>query len=176
MIQPAKTSHTRIHSGRIFDRQQTDTTRESLPQTLDVLMDRATPRDERALGDYLVGYAVQPTEGVYHLSGGELVWQSARDENVHIVISVRDALDGRFLPLVNVRLTLLDAAGRELGTRDQPFVWHPWLYDYGFGCNWRVPGDGKYTLRVWIEPKTEDYSPLVIEFKNVAITVSARSR
>lgn len=176
MIQPAGTTRTPIRSGRIFDREQTDAARESLTQTIDFLMERATPRDERAVGDYLVGYAVQPAEGIYHLSGGELVWQSAKDENVHVVISVRDALDGRFLPSVAVRLTLLDASGQEIGTREQPFVWHPWLYDYGYGCNWNVPKDGKYTLRVCIEPKPDDYTPATIEFKNVRITPSAKAR
>ncbi|MBI5671156.1 MAG: hypothetical protein HZC41_24430 [Chloroflexi bacterium] len=139
-------------------------------------MQRATPRDERAIGDYLVGYAIQSAEGVYHLADGELVWQSAKDENIHIVISVRDALDGRFLPSVRVRVTLLDAGGQEIGTREQPFVWHPWLYDYGYGCNWNIPADGKYTLRVRIEPKSGDYLPAVIDFKNVRIAAATYTR
>jgi Fe2+ transport protein len=103
---------------------------------------------EQAVGDYLVGYAVEPAEGMYHLEDGELRWHEPEEENVHLEVVVRDGADGRFVPGLTVDATLLDAAGREVGTHRQPFLWHPWLYHYG--RNWRVPGDGEYTLRVRI--------------------------
>lgn len=104
---------------------------------------------EQRAGDYLIAYAVEPAEGMYHLEGGQLRWHAPQDENVHLEVVVRDGADGRFVPGLAVRATLIDGEGREVGTHEQPFLWHPWLYHYG--RNWRVPGDGEYSLRVRIE-------------------------
>lgn len=106
--------------------------------------------DEVPAGDYLVGYAVEKAEGMHEPRGGELEWLEPRDENCHLEVSVRDGADGRFIPALDVKVTLIDAQGHEVGTHRQPFVWHPWLYHYG--RNWKVPGDGRYTLRVRIDP------------------------
>jgi uncharacterized protein involved in high-affinity Fe2+ transport len=73
-----------------------------------------------------------------------------RDENLHVEIVVRDGVDGRFVPGLAVTVTVVDPDGNELGTHPQEFMWHPWLYHYG--RNWAVPGNGKYTLHVHIEP------------------------
>ena len=35
---------------------------------------------------------------------------------------------------------------QEIGTHPLPLLWHPYLYHYG--RNWRLPGDGTYSLRV----------------------------
>ncbi|MBW3590975.1 MAG: iron transporter [Actinobacteria bacterium] len=133
---------------------------------------------EVAVGDYLVAYAVEKAEGMYMSRGGELEWQEpAEDENAHIEIAVRDGADGRFLPGLEVQVTVLDAEGKEVGTHMQPFLWHPWLFHYG--RNWHVPGDGTYGLRVRIEPPTfmrhdrkngKRYTqPEVVEFNRVRI-------
>ncbi len=63
------------------------------------------------------------------------------------------------------------------GTHDQPFLWHRWLYHYG--RNWQVPHDGRYALRVRIEPASfprhdrvngRRYAdPVVVEFDDVHI-------
>ena len=104
---------------------------------------------EARAGDYRVGYAVEEAEGLYQLQNGRLEWQQPTTENVHIEIAVRDAADGRFIPGLNVTLTVVDSEGNEVGTHPQPFLWHPWLFHYG--RNWHVPGDGQYTLRVHID-------------------------
>ncbi len=101
-------------------------------------------------GDYLVGYAVEDAEGMYHFRDGGLEWQNPDDENAHIEIVVRDAHDGRFLPGLAVSVTVFDEAGTEVGSHDQPFLWHPWLHHYG--RNWKLPGDGTYKLVVHVEP------------------------
>ncbi|HEX2253338.1 MAG TPA: iron transporter [Thermoanaerobaculia bacterium] len=61
---------------------------------------------------------------------------------------MRDGADHRFVPGLDVEVTVLTADGTELGTEKLPFLWHPWLYHYG--RNWQLPGDGEYTLRVRI--------------------------
>ncbi len=103
---------------------------------------------EREAGDYVVAYAVEEAEGLWRRRGGELVWEAPEEENCHVEVSVRDRADHRFLPGLEVEATLLDGDGTEVGTHPMPFLWHPWLYHYG--RNWKVPGDGVYTLRVRI--------------------------
>jgi hypothetical protein len=105
---------------------------------------------EVAAGDYVVAYAVEEAEGMHVMQGGHLTWTPPTDENCHLEVAVCDGADGRFVPGLEVSATLVDSDGREVGTHEQPFVWHPWLYHYG--RNWRVPGDGVYTLTVRIEP------------------------
>jgi uncharacterized protein involved in high-affinity Fe2+ transport len=105
---------------------------------------------ERLAGDYLVGYAVEQAEGMYRLADGELTWQEPRDENLHLEVTVRDAADGRFVPDLTVHASLVAPDGREVGTHRQPLLWHPMIYHYG--RNWRVPGDGRYRLRVRVDP------------------------
>lgn len=105
---------------------------------------------ELPAGDYLIAYAVENAEGLHELRGDRLEWIEPQEENCHLEVCVRDAADGRFIPALDVTATLIDANGKEVGTHRQPFLWHPWLYHYG--RNWKVPGDGEYTLRVRIEP------------------------
>lgn len=131
--------------------------------------------EERRVGDYLIGYAVEHAEGMYMLQGSELVWYYPRDENTHIEISVRDSADRRFVPGLTVRLTVLDKEENEVGTHIQPFIWHPWLYHYG--RNWVLPGDGEYIFQVYIEapdfPRHDKKNgrryaeSLEVEFQNV---------
>lgn len=104
---------------------------------------------EKQVGDYLVGYAVEEAEGLYHMENGKLVWREPQEENIHVEVSVRDAADGRFIPNLTVHARLVDGKGNDVGMHRQPFLWHPWLYHYG--RNWKVPGDGDYTLHIRIE-------------------------
>jgi hypothetical protein len=98
-------------------------------------------------GEYLVAYAVEEAEGMHHLRRGRLQWtEPKKTDNLHVEVTVRDASDGRFIPGLKVFATLIDDKGKDLGTHEQPFLWHPWLHHYG--RNWRVPGDGVYRLRV----------------------------
>jgi uncharacterized protein involved in high-affinity Fe2+ transport len=90
---------------------------------------------------------------------------------------VRDAGDGRFVPGVRVCATLVDADGNEVGTHEQPLLWHPMIYHYG--RNWELPSDGRYTLRVRVEPPTfmrhDEVNgrrftvPVEVEFRDVKV-------
>lgn len=132
---------------------------------------------EVAAGDYFVGYAVEHAEGMYHLVDGKLEWHEPEDENAHIEVSVRDGADGRFVPGLRITCTVIDSGGNEIGTHEQPFLWHPWLYHYG--RNWKVPASGTYTLRIRIEPPTfhrhdkqngkRFAQPVEVEFRSVHI-------
>lgn len=104
-------------------------------------------------GDYIVGFAQERAEGMYMLKGEDnLEWMEVGDENCHLEISVSDAADGRFIPYLTIQATLVAEDDQTVGPLEIPFLWHPGLFHYG--RNLRVPGDGRYTLRVFIEPPT----------------------
>lgn len=103
-------------------------------------------------GNYLIGYAVEEAEGMYEWNDGDLTWVEPGDDNVHIEVAVRDRADGRFVPAVKVLVTVTAPDGTDVGTNEQPLLWHPMIYHYG--RNWKVPTDGEYTLKVRVEPPT----------------------
>lgn len=112
-------------------------------------MNEESGADITRAGEYEVGIVVEDAEGMYHLEGeGNLVWKEPTTENAHIEVAVRDAADGRFIPGLTVAVTVTSADGTKVGTHEQPFLWHPWLYHYG--RNWEVPGEGDYTIHVRI--------------------------
>jgi hypothetical protein len=149
----------------------------ALDQALSYMIEQEAHGREAAAGEYLVGFAVEHAEGLYQWRGGELCWMPPDEENAHIEVSVRDAADGRFLPGLRVVLTVTEESGRKVGSHEQPFLWHPWLYHYG--RNWTLPGDGEYTLRIHIDPPTwgrhdlkngrRFAAPVDVEFQRVAI-------
>jgi uncharacterized protein involved in high-affinity Fe2+ transport len=104
-------------------------------------------------GHYLVALVNEKAEGMYAPDEwGRLLWREAPEEaNAHVEVAVADAADGRFVPGLQVRVTVLDTEGTVL-RQTAPFLWHPFLHHYGF--NARVPGQGPYTVEVHIEPPT----------------------
>ena len=132
---------------------------------------------KKAAGDYLVAYACETAEGLWHMRDGDLVYEKPDEENAHLEIAVLDGGDHRFVPGLTVHLTVIDSDGNEVGTHVQPFLWHPWIYHYG--RNWKLPGSGTYTFHVRIEPPTfarhdpengKRYAePVDVTFENVHI-------
>lgn len=109
-------------------------------------MDEESGADIRKVGEYEVVLVVENAEGMCHLRDGELQWQEPEDENTHVEVAVRGDADGRFIPGLTVVVTITGPDGSVVGSHEQPFLWHPWLYHYG--RNWRVPGDGAYRIHV----------------------------
>lgn len=102
-------------------------------------------------GDYLIAFAQEKAEGMYHLGGnGELTWAEPDGENCHLEIAVCDKADQRFIPGLDIEATLVSEAGERIGPFAVPFLWHPGLYHYG--RNITLPGSGTYTLRIRISP------------------------
>ena len=102
--------------------------------------------EEVPCGEYLVAYAVEEAEGMYMPHGDGLRWVEPEEENAHIEVAVRDAADGRFIPGLTVRVTVIGDDRQEIGTHEHPLLWHPYLYHYG--RNWTLPASGRYRLRV----------------------------
>ena len=121
---------------------------DSFGRAVKVMIEEEATGKQTGVGDLQVGCAVEEAEGMYRLVGGKLEWQDPTEENAHIEIVVRDARDGRFIPGLEVTVTVRSADGTEIGSHQQPFLWHPWLYHYG--RNWVLPEDGSYTIEVHI--------------------------
>lgn len=139
------------------DQNQLDMARaegEAYQRSLDYMVgDVADTGGKQEAGDYIVGFAQERAEGMYMLRGeGQLEWTEPEDENCHLEVSVSDAADGRFIPYLKVQVTLTPEHGEAVGPTEIPFVWHPGVYHYG--KNIKVPGDGRYTLHVRVEPPT----------------------
>jgi hypothetical protein len=121
-------------------------------QTLKNMTDKeAADGGTKQADDYLVGYAVEEAEGMYYWNKeGYLVWHNPDKENAHVEITVTDKRDGRFIPYLDVSVSLRSSDGQEIGTHEQPFMWHSWLYHYGY--NREVPSSGSYSLQATIQP------------------------
>ncbi|MGY1634396.1 iron transporter [Geodermatophilus sp. SYSU D01186] len=102
-------------------------------------------------GHYLLALVTEQAEGMYAPDdSGRLIWREAPGEaNAHIEVAVADGADGRFVPGLDVTVTVLDG-DRELFSHPAPFLWHPFLHHYGLNAT--VPGGGPYTVVVHIEP------------------------
>jgi len=107
----------------------------------------------KVAGDYLVGIAQEEAEGLYQPDGaGGLRWVEPEEENCHIEVSVSDAADHRFIPGLEIEVTLTAAGGETVGPFPVPFLWHPGLYHYG--ADVKVPGSGRYDVTVAIAAPT----------------------
>ncbi len=104
-------------------------------------------------GNYVVAFVNEKAEGMYApADGGGLEWREAPEQaNAHLEVAVADGSDGRFVPGLDVTVTLLDG-DRELFSHPAPFLWHPFLHHYGF--NAAIPSAGPFTVRVEIQPPT----------------------
>jgi hypothetical protein len=70
-------------------------------------------------------------------------------ENVHIEVSVRDAVDGRFIPNLNIHVRLIDSNKNDVGYHQQPLCGTR-------GCtitgrNWHIPEEGDYRMEIHIK-------------------------
>jgi len=125
---------------------------EAYQRSLDYMVERvAHTGAKKTIDGYIVGIAQEKAEGMYRLNGdGDLVWEEPDEENCHIEVSVSDAADRRFIPELDIEATLVSGKGERIGPFQMPFLWHPGLYHYG--ANIKVPGDGKYEVKVRIAP------------------------
>ena len=87
---------------------------------------------------------------MYHRRDGDLKWvEPANEENAHLEVLVASAADGRFLPELDVTVTLESNDGDTVGPVELPFVWHPGVYHYG--KNLALPDDGYYSITVEVD-------------------------
>ncbi len=150
--------------------------------TLKVMFTQANEGKDTVQGDYFIAFADEYSEGWWHYMNGKFMYMTQNDEggktNAHIEIAVLNKSSRRFLPDLNVTVTLYDKNKKSLGTKSVPFMWHPWLYHYGE--NWRIPSSGKqYSAHVHVDaPPYKRYGkqwgnqfavPVDIDFDNLTI-------
>lgn len=124
-------------------------------RTVQAMYAQANDGRDKPVGDYAVVFAVEYAEAYWRYNDKgkflyTLAYEYSAETNAHVEVAVRDALTGRFMPELKVTASLYDGSGKSLGTMDEPFMWHPWLYHYGE--NWRVARSGVYRLHVRFEP------------------------
>lgn len=109
----------------------------------------ATSGSIQQAGDFLVGMATEHAEPLWHLVGDHLELKDPPAEaNAHLEVVVMDGADKRFIPQLDVTVTLADDRGNEVGTWDLPLLWHPTMFHYGRSVS--VPASGSYSAVVGI--------------------------
>ena len=92
-------------------------------------------------------------------------------------VIVRDAADGRFVPGLQVVVTVVEPGGSEIGCHEHPLLWHPLVHQYALA--WALPRAVPLRLRVsiaWtpVVQKSRSYcnrlaTSVEIEFSDVII-------
>src|ERR1700754_2301845 len=79
---------------------------------------------EGRAGGYRIGYVALGAGRGDPPEGGS----GRTDSDVRIIrlgVIVRDAADGRFVPGLQVVVSILEPGGTEVGCHDHPLMWHP---------------------------------------------------
>ncbi len=134
-------------------------------------------------GAMRVAFTITPAEGWWDKAGGgKLAWHEAPAGNVHLRIFVLDLADGRLIPGLNLRATLIDANGNEQSA-PVDFGWYPLINAYG--GNVPIVADSSYTLRVAIDGQLPHHlasfgehpkHPTIAEFPPIPIAQAAVSQ
>jgi len=115
-----------------------------------VLANSGPVKGDMRAGELRIAFTVTPAEGWWDKAGsGQLTWHAAPAGNVHLRIFVVDASDGRLVPGLSLRATLVDANGNEQSA-PADFGWYPLLNAYG--GNVPIDADSDYALRVAVDP------------------------
>jgi Fe2+ transport protein len=100
---------------------------------------------EQRVGPWRIAYIVEPAEGWFEASGGELRWRApAAGETHHIEILPLEASTGRLVPNVPITLEVIDAQGDRVARQRLPMYYAEFFH---YADNFAIPGDGAYTLR-----------------------------
>lgn len=134
---------------------------------------------EQEVGEYRVGYIVEPAEGWWEGAPENLAWREpAAGETNHIEILPFEQETGLLVPGAEITLTVLDEAGEVVESKPLEFYRGEF---YHYANNFSLPGSGTYALRAEIEPPTflrhgtKDgegrvlTEPVVVEFETVEI-------
>jgi len=134
-------------------------------------------------GDLRVAFTITPAEGWWDKAGGgKLAWHDPPEGNVHLRIFVLDREDGRLIPGLTLRTTLIDANGNEQSVPSD-FGWYPLISAYG--GNVPLDTDNNYTLRVTVDPSQSHHAlgasarferTTIAQFPPVPITQEAISK
>jgi Fe2+ transport protein len=135
---------------------------------------------EQRVGEYRVGYIIEPAEGWWEGDPQNLTWREpAPGETNHIEILPFEVGSGLLVPEADITLTVLDGSGNEIDTKPLRFYRGEF---YHYANNFSLPESETYTLRAEIAPptflrhETEEAEgkvftePVTAEFENVQIS------
>ncbi len=134
---------------------------------------------EQEVGEYRVGYIVEPAEGWWEGAPGNLAWRGpTAEETNHIEILPFEAETGLLVPGAEISLTVLDESGEVVESKPLEFYRGEF---YHYANTFSLPRSGTYALRAEITPTTflrhgtEEgegrvlTEPVVVEFESVEI-------
>ena len=136
---------------------------------------------EQEVGEYRVGYIVEPAEGWWDGDPTALQWRApSSEETNHIEILPFEAETGLLVPGMRIDLTILNESGEEIESKPLEFYRGEF---YHYANNFSLPESGTYTLRAELNPPgfrrhgTEEGEGKVFteavtaEFDNVEISI-----
>ena len=134
---------------------------------------------EQEVGEYRVGYIVEPAEGWWEGAPENLAWRGpTAEETNHIEILPFEAETGLLVPGAEITLTVLDESGEVIESKPLEFYRGEF---YHYANNFSLPRSGTYALRAeitpptFLRPGTEEgegrvlTEPVVVEFESVEI-------
>ena len=135
---------------------------------------------EKTVGEYRIGYIVEPAEGWWEGDPQNLQWREpSPDETHHLEILPFDRRTGLLIPEMEGRLYVIDENGEVVDEQPLRFYYAEF---YHYANNFSIPRSGTYTLRAELQPP--DFrrhgeesgegrvftEPVVVEFEGVRIT------
>jgi len=100
---------------------------------------------EKRVGPWRIAYIVEPAEGWFEHTGGQLGWRApAPGETHHIEILPIEAATGRLVPNVPITLEIRDAQGARVARQRLPMYYAEFFH---YADNFAIPRSGEYTLR-----------------------------
>lgn len=118
-----------------------------------VLAEEVAERGGQAeTGEWTVSYIVEAAEPWHEAHDGETHFREpTAQETHHIEIIPTETATGRIVPDVPITLQVLDAEGKVVDEKQLQFL-HSTFFHYA--NNFRIPEEGRYSLRVTLEPPT----------------------
>jgi hypothetical protein len=102
-------------------------------------------------GQWTVGYIVEEAEPWFEGPDKASFREPDAEATHHIEVIPRETATGRILPDVPVSVEIVDAGGKVVDSARLNFL-HSTFFHYA--NNFRVPEEGRYSLRVTLEPPT----------------------
>jgi uncharacterized protein involved in high-affinity Fe2+ transport len=105
----------------------------------------------KKVDDYIITAAIEPAVGMYVMGlDKSLEWESPQGfGDLHVEIVVQDRDDRRFVPHLEVSAKVYDKEHKVITESEAPFMWHPYIFHYGFDMT--VPDEGDYFIEVRIK-------------------------
>ncbi len=105
---------------------------------------------EQKVGEYRVGYIVEPAEGWWDGDPAVLQWRRPLGGKTnHVEILPFEAESGLLVPAMQINLTILDESGEEI--ESNPLEFYRGEFDH-YANNFSLPESGAYTLKAELNP------------------------